>query len=304
MEFRQIRYFVAVAEAGSFLGAASELHISQPALSKAVRALEDSLQVRLLERGARRVTLTTYGRRFYDYGKAVLAELAHASAELQTMRSLPGGSITIGSLRTVANMILPRVTTAFIRRFPEVRLRIVENYNADLIQGLERGEFDFIIGIVEGHLSERGYRYEPLFHDRLSVIARKGHTLARRKKVDAASLARFPWILPPTETLIRRRIEEMFYSAGVAPPLPMVESGSLQYIRAMVAESDCLAMIPQHSVRFDCELDLLTILPISSEFMRRPIGLIMHPHHVLPSLALPLIEEIRAAISSYSSEEA
>lgn len=295
MEFRQIRYFVTIAEAGSFLGASAELHISQPALSKAVRTLEETLQVRLFERGARRVTLTPYGERLYDYGKAILAELAHATGEIQAMRSLPGGTITIGSLRTVANMILPQVTLNFVRRFPDVRLRIVENYNADLIQGLERGEFDFIIGIVEGHLSERGFRYEPLFHDQLSVIARSGHPLNSRKRLGVPALTRFPWILPPTETLIRRRIEEMFYSAGVAPPWPMVESGSLQYIRALIAESDCLAMIPQNSVRFDCELGLLSVLPLSSEFMRRPIGLIMHPHHVLPSLAKPLLEEIRSA---------
>ena len=92
MDMRQLRYLVAVADAGSFLRAAQDLHISQPALTKAIKALEQSVQVRLFDRGARGVTLTVFGERLYGYGKKSVEEFERVRQELRADRNMPSGS--------------------------------------------------------------------------------------------------------------------------------------------------------------------------------------------------------------------
>jgi DNA-binding transcriptional LysR family regulator len=292
MDVRQLRYLIAVAEGGSFLHAAEQLHISQPALTKAIKALEQSVQVRLFDRSSRGVSLTVFGERLYSYGKSFVDELERVTRELREERNTPSGSVTIGCPRTVAHLVLPDVTLKFVRSHPAVRMRIMVGYNSDLIAGAARGDFDFVVGLVQGGLGEQGLRYELLFYERLVIAGRTGHPLSLEQKITPAVLKKYPWILPRSGTY-RQRFDEMFLAAGLPPPTSNIECGDLTYLRSLLVQSDFLALLSEQSISLECELKVLASFPMDSQFMLRPIGLIFHAHRPLTQAARALAEQVR-----------
>src|SRR5216684_6065197 len=126
MELQQLRYFCAIADTGSFTRAAQQTHVSQPSLSQQIRKLEDELGVRLLDRLGRTVRLTELGRSFLPRARAVLRELEAARGDVVEGKEFIGGPITVGVIPTVAPYFLPPRLTSFSRKFPQVRLTIVE----------------------------------------------------------------------------------------------------------------------------------------------------------------------------------
>jgi DNA-binding transcriptional LysR family regulator len=268
-------------------------------LSRAVQTLETEFEVKLFTRGPRGVTLTESGRVLYNYGKGIAAEVSRATHEMRALRDMPAGLLTVGCLRTVASTIMPEVTARFLPLHPSVRLRIVEHHNVDLVIGLQRGDLDIVIGMADGALAEAGFHYEPLFQDRLTIVARSAHPLVGRRAVTPEALKDYPWVLPRSGTSFRRRLEDMFYAAGLAPPAASIECGSLHFIRAMLIRSDYLAMIPEYSIELEKELGVLSVVPIASEFMARAVGLVLRPNHELGPAGLALVEEIRRACREY-----
>src|SRR5262249_36483206 len=150
---RQIRYLIAVADAGSFSRAAERFAVSQPALSKAIRALEATLQTPLLHRGAQGITLTEAGKALYGRAIKIAAELSSVRQEINALRNAPSGLVTIGTLRAAAVSVLPQVTLRFARKHRDIRLRIIEFHSPELMAGLERGQFDFAIGLAQPNLT-------------------------------------------------------------------------------------------------------------------------------------------------------
>ena len=151
-------------------------------------------------------------------------------------------------------------------------MRIVVGYNSELVAGAVRGDFDFVIGLVPGDLGERGLRHELLFYERLVIVARSGHPLALEGKITPPVLKKYPWILPKSGTAYRHRFDEMFLAAGLSPPISNIECGDIVYLRALLAKSDYLALLSEHSIDFERELGVLASFPMDAQFMLRPMG--------------------------------
>jgi DNA-binding transcriptional LysR family regulator len=292
IDLRQIRYLMAVADSGSFSRAAEKCNISQPALSKAIRDLETTLQVELLHRRSQGITLTDAGKALYGHGITIAAELTSARQELAALRNSPNGLVTMGTLRAAAVSVLPKVTIRFSRKHPDVRLRIVEFHSPELMMGLDRGQFDFAIGVAQPNLKSRGFQFEFLFNDRLAIIGRKGHPIWRRKTITPAVMKLYPWILPRPGHLHRTRFDDMFLASGLEPLSSAIECGELEYVRAALADTDYLAVVPLHSLSF--ERDFLSVFPLESEFMVRSIGFIFPQNRALSPAATAVMDEIRA----------
>jgi LysR family transcriptional regulator of gallate degradation len=299
---RQIRYLMVVADSGSFSRAAQRFNVSQPALSKAIRELESNLQMELLHRSPQGITLTEAGKALYAHGITIAAELTSARQELNALRNAPNGLVTIGALRAAAISVLPKVTIAFAKTHPDVRLRIVEFHSPELMAGLDRGQFDFAIGLAQPNLKERGIQFEFLFHDRLSIIGRKDHPIWRRKVITPEVMRLYPWILPRPGHFHRKRFDDMFLAAGLEPLSASIECGELEYVRATLAESDYLALVPKHSLSF--EYQFLTVHPVESEFMQRSIGFLFPENRSLSPAATAVMEEIRLFCRSAMGEAA
>jgi len=288
---RQIRYFLLLAETGNFSRAAAKANVSQPGLSKAIRELEAALGTGLFTRGKGGVTLTEAGKTLYTHGLTIAAELTSARQEVHALRNAPHGLVSIGALRAAVVSLLPAVTLRFSARHSDIRLRIVEFHSPELMVGLERGQFDFTIGLAQPNLKERGYRFELLFHDRLAMVGRTQYPIWRAKRITLKTMRVYPWILPRPGHFHRKRFDDMFISAGLEPLSAAIECGELEYVRATLAISDYLALVPQHSLTF--ERDFLSVCPVDSEFMIRAIGFIYSEARPLTAAARAVMDEIR-----------
>lgn len=176
MELHQLRYFVAVAETGSFSRGAERCGITQPSLSQQILKLEDELDQRLFDRLGRRVQMTPSGRVLLPRAQRILAEVNSASKAVQQDVTEGKGSLTIGAIPTTAPFLLPEALSELRKRFPDSELHICEDTTDRLTQMLVRAEIDCALmspPVEEPHLKD-----EELFTEELFAILPKGHSLS------------------------------------------------------------------------------------------------------------------------------
>lgn len=230
MELRQIRYFVAVCEAGSLLKASAQLHIAQPALGKHIAALERDLQAPLFLRTTRGMVLTEAGRQFLDHARLLLADADRARLAVREHVELPQGEVAIGLPATVALAVTLPLLQACRARFPQIRLQIVEAYSGFLSEWLRLGRLD--AAVVFGEHSETGLIKLALLDEQLALVTPRG---ARRlpAQLPLQRLSSVPLILPSREHGLRRTIDEACAAESV--PLDVVaEIDSLTAAKAAV----------------------------------------------------------------------
>lgn len=216
MNFKQLEYFVQVAELGSFSKAALVLDIAQPALSRQVRSLETELRQQLFLRNGRGVALTDAGKRLYDHGVAVLQLMAHAREDLGASRDEPVGRVTIGLPPSIGRQITLPLIDRFRKELPAARLAIVEGLSTHIVEWVTTGRID--VGLVYNPEAQAGLEISPLFREPLGLVSRA----AKGKRRPAAlpplpmkELPRFPLIVPERVHAMRRLLETQAGLAGI-----------------------------------------------------------------------------------------
>ncbi len=191
-DLRQMRYFVAVAEALSFRRAAEQLNVAQPALSRTIRQLEQSLEVRLLERNNRWVELTEVGSVFLEGCRATLSAADKTIKDTLRARAGEIGHLVIGYTDFAISGVLPELIQVFRSRYPEVTVELVHMVTFVQLEALAAG--DIHVGAMTGPLAEPGLRHVTLQNDRLVAILPRGHPLAKLKAIPLAKLAGEPFV--------------------------------------------------------------------------------------------------------------
>lgn len=302
MDLRQLRYLVEAIEQGSIGRAAVRLGLSQPALTKSLRLLERELDVALLERTSTGVVPTAYGRSLYEHAKAVDAVVADAQAEIGQMRGKHAGSVHIGALPSIAGGILAQAVAAVAGPHPQISARIVEKMNFELLPGLRRAEFDFVVGLA-GETEELGVRSRVILHDALVVIARAGHRLAGRSDVSESELAVEPWLFPMVGSSHRHVLEDFFRAGGVAPPAARMETTSVQMIKSVVMRSDYVGVLPLHVMEQEVRVGLLVPLVVRSPLLRRTIAIHHRENHPLSAAARALMRAIEVVCAGIAGSD-
>lgn len=198
MELRQLRYFIAVAEEGSFSRAAQRLHVSQPPLSTQLKSLEDELGARLLERSNRGVSLTPAGSVFFEETRAVLARLEHAKKEALGANRSDIGMLSIGFVSIADYGILPPALKRFRASYPLVEVQLHELTTDAQIRELRAARLDLGIGLAP--VEEPDLEFESVLREELVLAAPSGHPVAKGDgAVDLRALSKEDFIIPPRE---------------------------------------------------------------------------------------------------------
>jgi DNA-binding transcriptional LysR family regulator len=194
MELRHLRYFIGVAEEENVSRAALKLHVSQPALSRQVRDLEDELGFPLLERSAKSVRLTEAGRAFLVEARAVLQRAEEAVKTARAIATGGSGELHVGYAPSLTARMLPATLRAFQTELPQVRVRLHDLSTEEMLAGLREGtlQIAFIVRLSPAML--RGLHFEELMRDALCLAVAPNHALARRRTVTLAEAARQPLI--------------------------------------------------------------------------------------------------------------
>jgi DNA-binding transcriptional LysR family regulator len=239
MRLSQIHHFVAVVQTGSLRAAAQALGVSQPAITKSIRRLEEALHVRLLQRNARGAALTPAGRAFLARARVIQGELRKAEEDLESLRGGARGTVGFGVAPAACMLIVPDAMLQFRRRHPRAAVRIVEGVNSALLPQVRDETLDFSVGQSSGRELDAALRFRPLFRLALAVVGRQGHPL--RSAGSLSGLTDAPWLVfYPVGT---GALAKAFKDAGAALPSAVVQCESYASALALLAKTDTLGLI-------------------------------------------------------------
>jgi DNA-binding transcriptional LysR family regulator len=239
LRLAQIHHFVAAVHTGSLRAAAQALGISQPAITKSIRLLEEELHVRLLQRNARGASPTPAGRAFLARARVVQAELRKAADDLEPYRGGPQGTVAMGIAPAACMLVVPDALLQFRRRYPAAGVRIVEGGNTALLPLVRDGTLDFSLGQGTSRKLDAGLRFKPLYRPRLVVVGRQGHPL--RAATSLRELGRAQWLMfYPIGT---GALEATFADAGLPLPAAIVHCESYAAALALLAKTDTLGLL-------------------------------------------------------------
>jgi DNA-binding transcriptional LysR family regulator len=244
----QLQHLVAVVEHGSVRAAARRLGVPQPALSRSIRALERDLGTPLFTRAAQGMTLTARGQRFHQRATAVVNELRRARDELAQSAGEERGEVTVALSIMPHVGMLPRALPAFRRRYPNVRLLLIEGLFPDVEERLRTGQIDFYVGATSQALATSKAAFAPglvmrrLFGNVRTVVCRQGHPLQRVRSLKA--LASAEWATTAIDYNAEQDLAQLFARHGLPPPRVMVHTRTALSLMTALTSTDLLAMVP------------------------------------------------------------
>jgi len=213
MDLRQLRYFAAIADHGSFSEAAARLHIAQSALSRHILALERELGVRLFERHARGIDLTPSGQLLRSRARGILDDIERVRNEVMAQASLPSGEAVIGTTSTTSRILYGPLAQRFARDYPNVKLRFVEGVPYLLLEGLDTGDIDLLV-MVDPE-PRASLVLEPLVTEQEYLIGARDAAAMPDSPCDVAMLSRLPLVLLPRPAGSRVKLDRMTAEAGL-----------------------------------------------------------------------------------------
>ena len=270
---RRLAVVASLAEKRNMSAVAQEFGISQPAISAALKDLELGLGTPLFERTARGLVPSGAGEIVAFFFKRVLAELRHIGPDLAASEGMLQGTVNVGALPLGRTQILPRAIAQLLARHPRLHVATFESPYEALAASLRSGDIDFILGALRPPDDAKELQQQPLFQDRIAVIARAGHPLARKRPLDFRALRQATWVLSRHGSPSRELLEHFFSDARQAPPEPAVETGDLAIVRGLLLDSDMLTALSAHQLRHEIDEGSLVVLDFPLAATKRQIGL-------------------------------
>jgi len=273
MEIHQLRYFVAVAEEGSFSRAAEREHVSQPSLSQQIQKLEGELNQQLFDRLPRAVALTEAGRTFLPYARTILTGIADGRRAVEALEEEVSGRLSVGAIPSIAVYVLPQLIASFEQRYPKVTFELFEDTTDKLAQRLEDGTLDVVLasagegapGLIQYSLGK-----EPL----LALVPKK-HRLARRKTVTWRDLASEKFLLLHEVHSLSITIRRLLAANQLKPEL-VLQGAQLVTIAVMVAAGLGVTVVPQMMARTEFVKGCVAV-PFARPVPTRELVLIRNP---------------------------
>lgn len=293
IESRRLRQFLAVYELGSIGQAAEKMLLTQPALSKSLRSLEDELGVRLFDRTPVGVVPTVFGETLAMHAKGIEAQLRQAEAAIGALRGKAKGHVVAGIGPSVAPNLMPLATIYLQRLHPGIELSVVEGLVDDLVPQLRRGQIDVAVGAWP-RLADPDFSTETIIVDTLEVFARASHPLAARAgPVGLDMLIGHQWALPPASQKWRQHFDALFIEQGLSPPSPSVTSTSATFLKSLMRRGDYLSFLPSQLISRDG--DGLVALPIDAPRLRPDISMSFRERALLKAPVAELVQVLRVA---------
>ncbi len=286
----QLEYFVAIAEEQQFTRAAERLHVAQPSISAQIGRLERLLGASLFHRGRSPVTLTDAGRELLPLARRVLQDLAEVNEGIGELEALRRGRVAVGATPSLAVAFLPAALASFHRRYPDVRLSVLEGASRQLLEQLEAGVLDLALGAMP--LALPTLERVVLATEEFVVVARTDHPLASRRAVTVADLADVPMIMFREGYDVRASTLSAFATAGFAPTVAL-EGGEMGSVLSMVRAGLGIAIVPSIVAEHGTGLQ---VLRLESPRLEREISLVRPRDRASSRAAAALSDEITGLI--------
>jgi len=295
LKTRQLLLLIALDDYRNIHRAAEELHMTQPAASKQIKDLEEMLDVKLFERLPRGMEPTIYGETMIRHARMALTSLALAHDDIVTLKAGLTGQVEVGVIMTPAMALLPRAIARVKEQAPLLRIGVQLETSNVLLDKLQHGTLDFMIGRIFDTGDTAGLIYEELTEEPACAVVRPGHPLLDRDRLELKDIAPLPWILPPTGSVLRYRFDMMFRRAGLEPPANAVDTTAMLLITPLLQQTDSLHVMPLEVAQYYASLNVMRILPIELPCKMDAFGIIRQQDHLLSPGADLLLKAVRAA---------
>lgn len=266
MEIRQFRYFVKIADLGSFSKAATVLHIAQPALSQQMAQLEAELGQPLLVRGPSGVKLTDQGTVFYRHAQRLLQQLVDTRSAVAAAVDNPSGSVSVGLPQSTAAQYAMPLLHAMRSRYPAVEIEFFDEISGRLLAGLNSGRLD--IGVFVNDEEASMVQAVPLMQETLFLLSR-ADMAPRRKTITLAQLARLPLAVPGQGQGVRPILEQALRAAGLPALNVAILANSMSIMKRAMADGLAHSVMPWAAVAGELGAGTLVATPITPALQRR-----------------------------------
>lgn len=304
IKVRHLQTFVEVARQKSVMRAANLLHVSQPAVTKAIRELEEILGISVLERDGRGIRLTRHGEVFLKYAGGALATIRQGLDSISQDGFSKAPTIRIGALPTVSSRIMPRAMELFLQAETWSRIRIVTGENAALLEQLKVGELDLVVGRLAAPEKMVGFSFELLYSEQVVFVVRTGHPLLTAGEHLFASLADYSILMPTLASVIRPFVDSLLIANGISALPYQIETVSDSFGRAFLRRTDAVWIISRGVVAQDLADGWLATLPIDTSETKGPVGLTMRTDTEISTPLTILMQTIREVARQAAAEAA
>lgn len=268
LELKHLRQLTEVAEKGSIRAAAESLAITQPALSRSIRSMENELGLKLIERGPRGAELTPAGMRLLSYARIIDANLASAENELSGLRDRGSRTehISFGMSWLTEALVAGPLIERVLHERAGLKLTILVGDYESMAPQLVSGRIEFFVGPPPIAGPRPGVLTRALTEFPAAVVVRAAHPLAKRGDVPVTDLVAARWILPVAGTMPRIVYDNSFLSRGVAPPEPLFEVQPLSpVIRRLLLDFDLVTILPLVVIESELASGALKTLPFAAD---------------------------------------
>ncbi|MGJ7912985.1 LysR family transcriptional regulator [Neobacillus sp. LXY-1] len=261
MELRQFQLFLEVAKHRSITKAAESMHVSQPALSKSIKALEEELGMTLIIRSNKTSDLTDAGRVVQEYAHRMMGLVDEMSSTLNDMTDLQRGEINIGLPPFIGSLFFPRVMAQFHHSFPAIELNITEYGGARVVKSVEEGEFE--LGVAVMPIDDDIFNVYPIVEEEMKLLVYKHHRLADRTEVNFTDLKEEEFIFYHEEFALHQIVRNHFFIMAGFEPKILFKSSQWDLMSEMVAANLGVTILPQSICNrvFTKEIKIIDLKP-------------------------------------------
>jgi len=297
LRLRHLPLLLALERQRSVSRVAAEMNLSQPAVTKALREIEDIFMTSLFTRTRNGLEPTATGAAVLSHARMTLADAEALGRQLAVIEAGRRGRLRLGVIPYTARAVLDAALAYGLNQQPRISVVVREGTTDELVGALRQHELDCAIArsfylAGEDIVQEPLYREEPVL-----VVPSRARARLSRGELDWKRLAELDWILPPPHTPVRRTINTMFAVAGVAPPLPIVETYSIKPMATLLrSQPDAITIVPRAVAAELIELGDAAALPFSLSWDLPPVGVMWRRETEENELVMPLVAALKAAV--------
>jgi len=286
MDFDQLETFLEVARLSSFSRAAERRFRTQPAISAQIRALEEEVGAKLLDRSGGKVAITAAGKVFQKYAEDSLEQRRVMLITLAEMHRVPRGEIVVAANEGTCLHILPEVFAEFKRQYPNVGVAVHRLEHNKILEAIIENSCDF--GIISMPVTDKRLTVVQIHRDELVVITPPDHPLAKHRQAMVAQVVEYPLLLPKVGRT-RDALEELFHERRLKPAISM-ELDSSELMKRFVAVGVGVGFIARSNVIEDVQANLLAAVTLADAAIQRDLALVFRKDKALSRAALAFIE--------------
>ncbi len=302
LNFHHLQHFLAIADHGSLRAAAQRLGLSQPALSKSLRALESALGAPLIQRNPRGTSLTPVGELFLSRARLIENEIIRTTHEIQALSGSHVNHVTIGASAIPSILIVPKAVARFRQQHPGVELDLIGGMPSLLLPRLIDGSLDFIVGPRSTEPIPDSVETTPLMKLRVNIVVRKGHPLECLKSL--SDFAQAQWVVSSNSSYAREKIQSILRGRSLSNPMPYIRVDSLFALLSFIKNTDFIGIVPYIENSTDLYGRDISVLKIDEMDMFEEYQLFFRRNYVKSQLSMHLIASLQAEAQLYSQVEA